>query len=253
MSVNAVVEVDHVSFAAGGATIIEDVTFTVAPGDFVGIIGPNGSGKTTLLRVMLGLLAPTAGAVRLFGTPVTAFHDWRRLGYVPQRAVLDAALPFRVDEVVASGLVGGRSGHGGRAARARVARALSLVGMEPHARLRAGTLSAGQQQRVLIARALVCEPELLVLDEPTGGVDPEAQTSFYTLLQGLHRDRGVTLVLVSHDVGVVAPAVTKLACLNRRLIFCGRPDHALTDAVMSAMYGPHAHVIGHVPPCPHAG
>jgi zinc transport system ATP-binding protein len=249
--VTHVIEIDHVSFVAGGAPILEDVTFTVARGDFLGIIGPNGSGKTTLLRVMLGLLTPTAGAVRLFGTPIAAFREWRRLGYVPQRAVLDPGLPFRVDEVVASGLVLGRGPRG--QVRTRVAHALSLVGMERHDRVRAGTLSAGQQQRVLIARALVSDPELLVLDEPTGGVDPEAETSFYTLLQGLHRDHGVSLVLVSHDVGVVAQAVTKLACLNRRLIFCGRPDHALTADVMSAMYGPHAHVVAHLPSCPHAG
>ncbi|PYO26578.1 MAG: hypothetical protein DMD86_19550 [Candidatus Rokuibacteriota bacterium] len=108
-----------------------------------------------------------------------------------------------------------------------------------------GALSTGQQQRVLIARALVSNPELLILDEPTGGVDPEAQTSFYALLQHLNRERDVTLILVSHDIGVVAKEVTKLACLNRRLIFHGRPGDFLTDAALTALYGPSVRVVSH--------
>jgi len=110
---------------------------------------------------------------------------------------------------------------------------------------RIGTLSTGQQQRVLIARALVSNPELLILDEPTGGVDPEAQTSFYALLQHLNREREVTLILVSHDIGVVAKEVTKLACLNRRLVFHGRPGDFLSDAALTALYGPSVRVVSH--------
>ena len=241
------VELEGVGVSYGEIRVLDGINLTVEPGDFLGIIGPNGSGKTTLLRVMLGLLDPQEGSVRLFGQPPSAFREWRRLGYVPQRAALDPSLPVTVQEVVASGLVAslGLLQRIGRAQRARVTEALARVGMEGHARARIGALSTGQQQRVLIARALVSDPELLILDEPTGGVDPEAQTSFYAMLHHLNREREVTLVLVSHDIGVVAKQVTKLACLNRRLIFHGRPGDFLSDAALTALYGPSVRIVSH--------
>jgi zinc transport system ATP-binding protein len=241
------VELEDVDFAYGPARVLERINLTVEPGDFLGIIGPNGSGKTTLLRIMLGLLPPQRGVVRLFGHPPAAFRQWGRLGYVPQKATLDPALPVTVREMVATGLLPtlGVFGRTGRAERQRIAEVLGQVGMEAHAAARIGALSAGQQQRVLIARALVSKPELLILDEPTGGVDPEAQTSFYALLRHLNRERDVTLILVSHDIGVVAREVTKLACLNRRLVFHGRPDDFLSDAALTALYGPAVRVVSH--------
>jgi zinc transport system ATP-binding protein len=241
------VELEGVGVSYGEVRVLDGINLTVEPGDFLGIIGPNGSGKTTLLRVMLGLLEPQEGSVRLFGQTPSAFQEWRRLGYVPQRAALDPSLPVTVHEVVASGLVAslGLLQRIGRAERTRVTDALARVGMEAHARARIGALSTGQQQRVLIARALVSDPELIILDEPTGGVDPEAQTSFYAMLQHLNREREVTLVLVSHDIGVVAKEVTKLACLNRRLIFHGRPGDFLSDAALTALYGPSVRIVSH--------
>jgi len=241
------VELEGVGVSYGEVRVLDGINLTVEPGDFLGIIGPNGSGKTTLLRVMLGLLEPREGSARLFGQPPAAFREWRRLGYVPQRAALDPSLPVTVQEVVASGLVAslGLFQRIGRAERTRVREALARVGMEAHARARIGALSTGQQQRVLIARALVSDPELIILDEPTGGVDPEAQTSFYALLHYLNREREVTLVLVSHDIGVVAKEVTKLACLNRRLIFHGRPGDFLSDAALTALYGPSVRIVSH--------
>ena len=241
------VELEDVDFAYGAEPVLERINLTVEPGDFLGIIGPNGSGKTTLLRIVLGLLPPTRGAVRLFGHPPSAFRQWGRLGYVPQKATLDRALPVTVREVVATGLLPslGPFARIGAAERQRIGEVLGQVGMEAHAAARIGALSPGQQQRVLIARALVSKPDLLILDEPTGGVDPEAQTSFYALLHHLHRERDVTLILVSHDIGVVAKEVTKLACLNRRLIFHGRPGDFLGDAALAALYGPAVRVVSH--------
>jgi len=241
------VELEGVAVDYGPVRVLDGINLTVEPGDFLGIIGPNGSGKTTLLRVMLGLLPPTEGAVRLFGKLPAAFREWGRLGYVPQKATLDPSLPVTVEEVVASGLVPvlGLFQRTGKAERSRIREVLARVGMEAHARARIGALSTGQQQRVLIARALVSDPELLILDEPTGGVDPEAQTSFYALLHHLNREREVTLILVSHDIGVVAKEVTKLACLNRRLIFHGRPGDFLSDAALTALYGPSVRVVSH--------
>jgi zinc transport system ATP-binding protein len=241
------VELEDVDFAYGALPVLERINLTVEPGDFLGIIGPNGSGKTTLLRIMLGLLPPLRGAVRLFGHPPGSFRQWGRLGYVPQKAALDRGLPVTVREVVATGLLPslGVFGRIGGAERRRIVEVLGHVGMEEHAAARIGALSTGQQQRVLIARALVSKPELLILDEPTGGVDPEAQTSFYALLHHLNRERDVTLILVSHDIGVVAREVTKLACLNRRLVFHGRPGDFLSDAALAALYGPAVRVVSH--------
>ena len=241
------VELEDVDFDYGAGPVLERINLTVEAGDFLGIIGPNGSGKTTLLRIILGLLPPTRGAVRLFGHPPGAFGQWGRLGYVPQKATLDPSLPVTVREVVATGLLPslGLFGRLGVAARRRIEEVLGQVGMAAQASSRIGVLSPGQQQRVLIARALVSKPELLILDEPTGGVDPEAQTSFYALLQHLNRERDVTLILVSHDIGVVAKEVTKLACLNRRLIFHGRPGDFLSDAALTALYGPAVRVVTH--------
>ena len=241
------VEIEDVEFDYGVVRVLEDINLTVAPGDFLGIIGPNGSGKTTLLRIMLGLLLPARGTIRLFGHPPSSFRQWGRLGYVPQKATLDPTLPATVHEVVATGLVPtlGLFERIGAAHRKRISDVLGHVGMQAHATARIGALSTGQQQRVLIARALVSNPELLILDEPTGGVDPEAQTSFYALLHHLNREREVTLILVSHDIGVVAKEVTKLACLNRRLIFHGRPGDFLSDAALTALYGPSMRVVSH--------
>jgi len=244
---STLVAIENVGFRYDGVPVLEDVNLTVEAGDFLGLIGPNGSGKTTLLKIILGLLTPTAGQVRLFGKSPEAFREWHRVGYVPQRALLDPALPVTVQEVVATGLVPSLAlfGRGGAPGRTRVREALGLAGMEAHAGTRIGALSAGQQQRVLIARALVLEPELLLLDEPTGGVDPEAQGTFHALLRHLNHDRRVTLILVSHDIGVVTREVTRVACLNRRLVFHGPPGDFLSDAALSALYGHSVGVVAH--------
>lgn len=254
------VELKGVSFNYDAVSVLEDVSLAVEPGDFLGIIGPNGAGKTTLIKIILGLLDPGHGEVRLFGEPLRSFKGWHRIGYVPQKVALDPGLPVTVQEVVSTGLAyrcgvfcrghprsARQSLIAGRGAdRSRALETLAMVGMQERWTARIGALSAGQQQRVLIARALVTEPEVLILDEPTGGVDPEAQAEFYALLHTLNRHRGVTLMLVSHDLAVISKEVTKLACLNRRLIFHGNPGAFLTDAGLAALYGPSVHVISHL-------
>lgn len=249
-----IVELDDVSFRYGEVSVLESVTLRVEAGDVLGIIGPNGSGKTTALRIMLGLLTPASGSVRLFGVPLGEFQEWRRIGYVPQRTALDSSLPVTVQELIVSGFVSTLAPfrRPNSAARLRVREVLELTGMATYAGARIGALSIGQQQRVLIARALVTAPDLLVLDEPTGGVDPEAQAGFLGLLRHLNRERGLTLILVSHDIGVVSRDVSRLACLNRRLLFCGPPGDFLSDAALAALYNSSVRIVGHAPPCVHA-
>ncbi len=247
-------EVDRVSYRYGDTLVLEAVSLAVTKGEFLGIIGPNGSGKTTLLRIMLGLLRPTSGEAKLFGQALGSFRDWGRVGYMPQRATFDAALPVTAAEVVATGLIPllGFLRRVGPDEHRKITESLARVGMEKQARARMGALSTGQQQRVLIARALVSDPELLLLDEPTASIDVEAQSSFYTLLRSFNRERGVTLVIVSHDIGVVAQEVSRVACLNRQVIFCGRPSDVLTQEALSTLYGSSVRLVPHQDPCAHA-
>ncbi|HEY3247825.1 MAG TPA: metal ABC transporter ATP-binding protein [bacterium] len=243
-----VAEVEHICVDFGAERVLDHVSLKVRRGDFLGLIGPNGSGKTTLLRVLLGLLHPSCGHVRLFGTDVREFHDWARIGYVSQKAVaFETRFPASVFEVVLSGR-SGRAGLGRRfngEDRAAAQASLDTVGMGAYRDRLVGRLSAGQQQRVFIARALVHDPDLLLLDEPTVGVDLDAQEQFYSLLRVLNRDAGKTLVLVSHDISVVAEEVTQLACLNRRLVFHGSPEEAMRSGALAQMYRAESLVVAH--------
>lgn len=243
-----VAELEHVCFSYGSELVLDEVSLRIRRGDFLGIIGPNGSGKTTLLRILLGLLRPSCGHVRLFGTDVREFHEWQRLGYVPQKAIaFETRFPATVFEVVISGRCG-RAGLSRRfdgGDRRAVRQALDTVGLDAYRDRLVGRLSAGQQQRVFIARALAAGPELLLLDEPTVGVDQDAQEQFYGLLRRLNRDLGATLVLVSHDISVVAQEVTQLACLNRNLVFHGSPDEAMRSGALAQLYRPESWVVAH--------
>src|SRR3989441_12067888 len=214
-----VVDLEQVSFAYGGERVLDEVSLRVGRGDFLGIIGPNGSGKTTLLRVLLGLLRAASGRIKLYGIDVRSFREWARIGYVPQKATaFDARFPASVLEVVISGrsgVVGIGHRFGGRD-RTAAGEALQTVGMFEFPGRPIGRPSAGQQQRGFIARALASRPQLLLLDEPTVGGDVDGQEQFYSLLRHLNREFGTTLVLVSHDVSVVAGGGTQLRGLNRR-------------------------------------
>jgi zinc transport system ATP-binding protein len=220
------VELRGVAFAYdGGAPVLADVDLAVAEGEFVAIAGPNGGGKTTLVRVVLGLARPTAGEALLFGEPAHRFSRRATLGYLPQRAVLGTDAPVTVREVVAAGRLaaGGLLGPLRRRERAIVARAIADVRLEALADAPLATLSGGQQQRAFIAKALAGEPSLLVLDEPTTGVDADAQEALAALLAGLHRDRRVTVLYVSHEFGAVEQVVDRLLLVRGGIVFDGPP------------------------------
>jgi len=245
---DVVAELEHVCVDFDGERVLDHVDLRVCRGDFLGVIGPNGAGKTTLLRVLLGRLRPACGHVRLFGQDVKHFREWHRVGYVPQKAVaFESRFPATVLEVVLSGRAG-RVGPGRRFGpedRAAAEAALRTVGLWEVRDRPVGRLSVGQQQRVFVARALANEPELLLLDEPTVGVDPEGEERFYGLLRHLNRERGTTLVLVSHDVAAVAREVSQLACLNRSLVFHGPPEEALRADTLERLYGTRSRVVAH--------
>ena len=234
-----------VTFGYDGAPALLDINLTIHERDFLAIIGPNGSGKTTLVKVALGLLKPTSGTVELFGRSLGQFGDWGKIGYIPQKAThIDPFFPASAEEVVAmalrsAGLVSGRE------ARERVLRALGEVGMAEVRKWPIGRLSGGQQQRVFIARALVTSPRVLVLDEPTTGVDAVTQTAFYDLLDRLNKREGLTIVLITHDIGIVNKHVTRVACLNQRLVYHGSHEEFCRSAVFRDMVIRGDHLVSH--------
>ncbi len=233
----AVVSLRDVSFSYNGETVLEDVSLEVPRGAFLAVLGPNGGGKTTLLKLMLGLLRPLTGQVRVFDQEPVGARS--RMGYVPQHAALQPGFPITVLEVALMGLPGARkSGFGyARADKARGLAALERVGLADLARRRMDALSGGQRQRALVARALAGEPELLIFDEPTANIDPQGKLCLYELLAELGRQ--CTIVLVSHDLVVASARVTAVAAVNRRLLYNGGSH--LTPEMLDLIYGAHKH------------
>ena len=230
---DAVVEAEGVSFAYGHEPVLDGVGFSVAPGEFVALVGPNGSGKSTLLRVLLGLLPPDAGRVRLFGAEPARLRDRWRLGYVPQRPALARELPATVEEVVAAGRLS-RTGWLGRmraADRRAVDHALEAVALDDLRSRRVTALSGGQQQRAFIAKALASDPELLILDEPVAGVDIESQRRFRDALVHLVRNHSAAVLLVSHELGAVADDLDRVVVLKRTVVFDGAPADLAASGV----------------------
>lgn len=200
-----IIEIDNLSFSYGEQKVISDLSFAVKERDFVGIIGSNGAGKTTLLKMIVGLLPSQKGDIRLFGQPVRKFKDWERVGYVPQKNAFNPLFPATVREVVTSGLYNNKNmiRRLSRAQHGQCDDALEVMRIQDIAHKRVGQLSGGQQQRVFLARALINHPELLILDEPTVGIDAETQAGFFELITHMHAHHHMTLLMVSHDIDMI--------------------------------------------------
>lgn len=243
------ISVKNIHFRFGYTPVLIDVTFTINSGDFLAIIGPNGSGKTTLLKIILRLLKPSQGKVRIMGKPVEEFEDWPAIGYVPQKAThVDPFFPVSVKEVVAMGLFSSKKISltvKRKEESAAVRRALSQVGLGSFENRRIGKLSAGQQQRVFIARAIVNQPRILFLDEPTTGVDAETQERFYEMLDRLNKKEGITIALITHDIGIINKHVTKVACLNQKLVYHGTHEDFCRSEAFKEMLAEGHHLISH--------
>jgi len=233
-----VIVCEHLCLTIEESPILTDISFELRRGDFTGLIGPNGGGKTSLLRVILGELQPSSGRVLVLGREPRRLGELRaRIGYVPQKAHFDLAFPASAEEVV---LMGTYFGVGPLRRvpeeKRRFARYLmSRLGVEKLAGNRIGELSYGQQQRVFIARALVSSPELLILDEPTVGVDVEGQTRFYKQIAELKKELGMTVLMVSHDVAQISEYITHLACLAGELHWHDKSE-LLSGAVFKEEY-----------------
>jgi zinc transport system ATP-binding protein len=232
------VDASGLTFGYAATPVVEDVDLRVDRGEYVGIVGPNGSGKSTLLRLVLGLHEADAGSAELLGHPARAFAERERIGYVAQDVTEDEKrMPITVSEVVLMG----RFPHAGfgrvtEADRDRARDALATVGIEHLADRRITALSGGQRQRAYIARALAGEAELLVLDEPTVGVDAESVDAFFDLLDGLVAD-GLTVLLVEHDIGAVIEHTSRVVCLNREVYFDGDPEAFAESDALARAYG----------------
>lgn len=229
----SLIELDKVSFSYNGRLVLDRVSLDIAAGEFLALVGPNGGGKTTLLKVILGLLTPQEGVVRVFGQPPAKARG--RIGYLPQQAFVDPGFPVSVAEVVLMGRLGLGPSLGPWPARDRQAaqRALERVEAGDLAGRGFSSLSGGQRQRVLIARALAADPELLVLDEPTAGVDPRGEKDVLDLLAALSPK--VTVLLVTHDLHFVSAYVSQVACVNRRVVL--HPTQEVDDELIAELYG----------------
>jgi zinc transport system ATP-binding protein len=232
------VELRGVSVTLGRQLVLDDVDMRVPMGEYVALIGPNGGGKTTLLRVMLGLIQPDRGEVRILGASPKEVRG--RVSYVPQYARFDLGFPIRVVDVVQAGQLGARKLPRGEA-RAKAVKILEQLEIGDLAGQAIGALSGGQLQRVLIARALAVEPELLILDEPTASLDVQSADAFYELLQTLAER--MTVLLTSHDVTGLSTRVKSIACLNRRLFF--HPSGEVTSEMLAEVYGCDVDIVAH--------
>ena len=249
-----IVEIHDGTVTLGGRPILRGVDLTVHKGEVLALLGANGSGKSTLVRALMGLVPLARGQATLFGTPLARFRQWRRVGFVPQRVTATSGVPASVWEVVASGRLSRR--HFLRplrkADRTAIRDAIAAVGLSDRAQDGCSTLSGGQQQRTLIARALAGEPELLVLDEPTAGVDLQSQQAFADALSALV-DRGATIILVAHELGPLAPLIDRTVVMrDGRVAYDGPPLASAQDIDLHADQGHHHHdhgaeAGGHIP------
>ncbi len=243
-----VFEAKGVQYRVHGNAILKNINLVIKRGTYAAIIGPNGGGKTTLVRLLLGLEKVSGGEIKLFGKPQKQFDAWHKIGYVPQRvSLVDQQFPATVYEVVKMGRIARR----GLFRRERpedvkaIESAMEKMAVSDLRDRLVGELSGGQRQRVMIARALASEPEVLILDEPNTGVDAQSQSRFYELLRKLNKEEALTIIFITHDVGVIAGDIQSLFFVNQTILSSDTPADVLSCDNMSKLYGIDAHVVHH--------
>ena len=248
MAAKPIVEIRDVSVRyPNGVLALDGITLDVNDKDLIALIGPNGAGKSTLIKVILGLIKPTSGSVRLLGSEDLS-KNLKYVGYVPQSAqARDVNMPFSVFETVMLGRtpqVGLFHGAGAKD-RQKVEEALKLFGIFDLKDRKIGQLSGGQSQRVFLAKAMVADPKLLLLDEPTSGVDTTSKTEFYQTLERLNKETGITVVLCSHDIGVITKIANRVLCINRSQFFCGENADFNASAEIHKVYNHPVEIMDH--------
>jgi zinc transport system ATP-binding protein len=238
---NTVIQLENVSFAYGKVSVIKDITLDIVEGEFLGVIGPNAGGKSTLLKVILGLLNPDKGNIRVFGK--TPESGRSKIGYVPQHTSFYRDFPISVIETVLMGRLGKTRWFGGYSdSDMEIAiKAMQAVEIESVEKQHIGSLSGGQLQRVLIARALACEPEILILDEPTSNIDVRVEEDIFALLK--HYNDHMTIIIVSHDIAFISGYIDRVACLNQTLV-CHTTEE-ISGKTIEELYGAPVRMIQH--------
>jgi len=240
-SLQPIIQFDHASFGFSGVTALKDISLSITSGEFIGVIGPNGSGKTTLCRAVLGLMAPIEGQLHIFDCACEELrcHHRAKIGYLPQKGVVDRNFPVTVLETVMMGRYGalGLFHRPGSKDREIAMNALAQVAMDKHKDTALGRLSGGQQQRVFIARALAQQPKVLLLDEPTTGLDITMQHNVIELVQHLHAELKLTVLLITHDINMIRSRVDRLVLLKTKLYAAGTPTEVLKPDILSQVYG----------------
>jgi zinc/manganese transport system ATP-binding protein len=241
---NDLLRLENIGVRLGGRQILSGVSFSVAPGQFTGLIGPNGAGKTTLLRVILGLQPPTEGRVLLNGSPKTR-RGGGLIGYVPQKLAIDQDMPLRARDVVGLGIDGNKVGFPLPSAsrRQRITEALEAVGAESYADARIGELSGGEQQRVLIAHALIGRPRLLLLDEPLANLDLRSEQGIVSVLARLAHEQGIAVLISAHDLNPLLREIDTVVYVAAGRAAAGRTDEIIQSDVLSALYGSRVDVL----------
>ncbi len=237
---STIIEIKNISVHYGTTEALKDVSVVIEQGDFVGLAGPNGAGKTTLIKALLGLLPISKGEIMLFGKSREGFDDWGAIGYLPQKiSTINMLFPATVDEVVMTGLLSQKkwpkkitnNDH------ERVNKTLQELGIDDLKKRMLSELSGGQQQKVLLARAIVSEPKILIFDEPSTALDPESRESFFQLVQKLNKQNGITVILITHDTGYIGQYANKLLYIDKTLIYFGNFSEFCTSEKMSSYFG----------------
>lgn len=235
-----ILSVENLTYSYNGIEVLKNISFAVQKGDYLGVAGPNGSGKSTLIKNILGILQPRQGNIHLFDQLLSSFKSWDKIGYLPQRlAALNSHFPGTVREIVQMGM-------GRKAKSSDIKQMLRMLDIEHLSSRLIGELSYGEQQRAMLARALASKPELLIFDEPTTALDPQTRDNFYLLTQDLNKNQGTTVILISHDTGILGNYARHLLYLDKKVVFFGTFKEFCNSRDMMGFFGPVSqHIICH--------
>jgi len=243
------IEAEKVTFAYGQEKVLDNISFTVNKGDFVGILGPNGSGKTTLIRTVLGILKPQKGRIKILGTDMQKFSEWREIGYLEQKTNPPVLMPLTAFEVARLGLLSTKNYPKifNKQDNAKTLEAMQKTGCEKFKNKLFSQLSGGQQQRVLLARTIINNPSLIILDEPSTALDSTSRESFFRLVSDLNAKSGTTVLLITHDTAEIGRYVNKFLILDKEIIFYGDKQSFCVSPAVTEYFGPYAqHVMDHL-------